>query len=224
MSDRDQIGVNDLLLDTDGIVRRNLLSIQQHSKDTPSLGAKLALMYLGQQGITPSRKTNDPCLYLGKAKFCRLEGDVGGYVRVDTGGYQTLSNFLQVPGRIPSVTFTDVVMGRVPDSLFQNKIILIGAKADSLWGDRFYTPYTIDSASTWAGVEIHANVAAQIISSALEGRPLLQGLPAPLEWIWLLLWAGLGATLGWLLRSLWWGLLYFRYSLVPRLQSLTAFS
>ncbi|MBF2026677.1 MAG: diguanylate cyclase [Oscillatoriales cyanobacterium C42_A2020_001] len=203
LRDRGQVGINDLLLDADGIVRRNLLFIQQNEKVSLALGTKLALMYLSQQKITPKGGANGTCIHLGKAKFCRLQRNTGGYVRVDTGGYQTLSNFLRIPGGIPSVTLTQVMTNQIPASLLRNKIVLIGVKAESQWGDRFYTPYTTDSATTWAGVEIHANVVAQIISSAVDGRPLLQGLPEMVEWGWILLWASVGTILGWSSRSVW---------------------
>jgi len=208
LRDRDQVGVNDLLIDSDGTVRRNLLSIGQNGKEIQALGTKLALIYLRKRGISPIVKVKDTCIQVGKAEFCRLDPDTGGYVRADTGGFQTLSNFLRTSDGIPSVSFTDVMTNRVPASLFQDKIVLIGAKADSLWGDRFYTPYTTDSNSTWVGVEIHANIAAQIISNALDGRPILQGLPQIWEWGWILLWTAVGTLLGWSVRSLQWTVVF----------------
>lgn len=199
LRDRGQIGVNDLLLDADGTVRRNLLFVQQNETVTLALSLKLALIYLSQQGIIPKGGANGDCIQLGKATFCRLQPNAGGYIRADTGGFQTLANFLQTPEGVPSVSLTEVLTNQVPASVIQGKIVLIGAKAESSWGDRFYTPYTIDSTSTWAGVEIHANITAQIISSALEGRPLLQGIPEGWVWVWVCFWAGLGTALGWLL-------------------------
>lgn len=207
LRDRDQVGVNDLLLDADGKVRRNLLAIEQQGQDKLALGTKLALIYLSQQGITPSGGVAGDCTNLGKARFCRLEPNAGGYVRVDTRGNQTLSNFLRIPGGIPSVSLQQVMTNQVAANLIQDKIVLVGAKADSVWGDRFYTPYSTDGDNTWAGVEIHANVAAQLITSALEGRPLLQGLPELWEWGWMLLWAGVGTGLGWSLRALRWAMI-----------------
>ncbi|QZZ20529.1 diguanylate cyclase [Leptothermofonsia sichuanensis E412] len=206
LQERGQIGANDLLLDADGVVRRNLLSVDQNGRTILALGTRLALLYLEQQGIVSRAGTDGNCTHLGKAKFCRLEPNAGGYVRLDTGGNQTLANFLQISGDIPSVSLVQVMTNQVPAFLFRDKIVLIGAKADSLWGDRFYTPYTTESAETWSGVEIHANVTAQILSSALEGRPLLQPLPEFWEWGWIFLWAGIGTGLGWSLRSLRWAM------------------
>lgn len=203
LGDRGQVGVNDLLLDADGVIRRNLLSVAESQTDVLSLGAKLALLYLETQNIKPKSDARLGKVYLGKATFERLSPNVGGYVYADTGGFQTLSNFLQVPNGLPSVSLTQVLLNQIPPAFFQDKLVFIGAKAESAWGDRFYTPYTTSSQTTWAGVEIHANVAAQIISSALDGRPILQGWPEVSEWLWVLAWAGLGTTLGWSLRSLW---------------------
>ncbi len=202
LSDRGQIAINDLLLDSDGIVRRNLISVQQNGREIPALGTRLALMYLSQQGIAPQPQSAKGCVRLGQAEFCRLLPDAGGYVRADTGGYQTLSNFLRIPGGIPTFTLAEVMTDRIPRDLLRGKLVLIGSKAESLWGDRFFTPYSIDSTSTWAGVEIHANLAAQLIASATTGRPVLQGLSQGKEWGWILLWTGAGTALGWGLRSL----------------------
>ena len=41
----------------------------------------------------------------------------------------------------------------------------------------------------------------QLLSAALDGRPLLQVLPEVGEWLWILLWCGLGATLAWQVKS-----------------------
>lgn len=207
LRDRNQVGVNDLLLDADGKVRRNLLAIDQHGQAKLALGTKLALIYLSQRGIIAQGGDAGSCTQLGKAQFCRLDPNAGGYVRADTSGNQTLSNFLRIPGGIPTVSLKQVMTNQVPASMIQDKIVLVGAKADSLWGDRFYTPYSMDSDSTWAGVEIHANVTAQIITSALDGRPLLQGIPECWEWGYILVWAGIGTALGWSLRSLRWTIL-----------------
>jgi len=67
--------------------------------------------------------------------------------------------------------------------------------------DKFYTPYSDSPATTWAGVKIHADLASQIISAALDDRMLLQGLPEQLEWLWILFWASLGTALGWQVHS-----------------------
>lgn len=202
LGDRGQIGINDLLLDADGTVRRNLLSIGDDQQEMMALGTRLALVYLETQKIKPRRSENPNQVQLGQAHFERLHPNTGGYVWLDTGGFQTLANFLRIPGGFPAVSLRAVMLGQIPPSVFRDKLVFIGVKAESTWGDRFYTPFTTGSKTTWAGVELHANVAAQIITSAREGRPLLRGLPEAGEWGWILVWAGVGTILGWALRSL----------------------
>lgn len=191
--ERDQVAFNDLVVDADGRIRRHLLTIRYQNRVTQALGTRLALNYLQRQQITPQIvDAHSQKIRLGQTVFSPLTDNTGGYVRADVGGYQILSNYLRVSGGIPTVTMRQVLSDRLSPALLRDKIVLIGAKAESLWGDRFYTPYSTDSASMWAGVEIHANLAAQLVDSALAGRPLLQSLPEPLEWVWILLWASLG--------------------------------
>ena len=208
LRDRGQVSVNDLILDADGTMRRNLISVNSNGETTLALGTQLALNYLSTQKIMPQDGGPDGTqIRLGKASFHPMSATVGGYVRADVGGYQTLSNFLRIPGGIPSVSLGDVMADRVGTGMLQDKIVLIGSNAESLWGDRFHTPYTTDSGSTWTGVELQANLAAQLITSAQTGRPLLQGVPEVWQWGWVLLWSGLGTALGWSRRS-WGGLLW----------------
>ena len=53
-----------------------------------------------------------------------------------------------------------------------------------------------------AGVTINANIVSQILSAAIEGRPLLRVWWEPVEWLWILLWSGIGAVLGWRWKSI----------------------
>lgn len=203
LRERRQVAVNDLILDGDGTVRRNLISVKSNGETLLALGSQLALNYLSSQKITPQDGGPDGTrIRLGKAEFRPMPASTGGYVQADVGGYQTLSNFLRIPGGIPTVSLTDVLADRVAPEVLRDKIVLIGPKAESLWGDRFHTPYTTHSENTWTGVELQANLAAQIIASAQDGRPLLQGVPESWQWGWILLWASIGTTLGWSMRSL----------------------
>ncbi|MCA1995400.1 MAG: CHASE2 domain-containing protein, partial [Coleofasciculus sp. S288] len=47
------------------------------------------------------------------------------------------------------------------------------------------------------GVEVHANITSQILSAALDGRPLIKSWSEPAEWLWILLWAAIGSLLTW---------------------------
>jgi adenylate cyclase len=201
----DRVAASDLVLDTDGTVRRHLLSVRnQQGKTILTLGTKLALAYLETKNIKPETSGKDGILKLGKAKFRPLQENEGGYVRADVGGYQILSNFHRLPGGVPKISMTDVLEDRIPTNLMRGRIVLIGTLAASL-GDNFYTPYTTDPRTIWSGVELHADLASQILSAALDGRQLLKGVPELLEGFWIVLWSSVGTALGWKVRSPRWG-------------------
>lgn len=210
-----QTAASDLVLDNDGTARRNLLSIRitapattkafpangtspAASRTVLTLGAKLALTYLEADGIQPKRDAANPSvIQLGKTTLYPIAANEGGYVGADVGGYQLLSNYLRPRYGLTTVSLSDVLADRVSPDLIRGRIVLIGSQAASL-GDRVYTPFTQNVQTTWSGVELHANLALQLITAALEGRSL-RGIPEPLEWVWITIWSGIGVmTTCWL--------------------------
>ncbi|MEA5570717.1 CHASE2 domain-containing protein [Calothrix sp. UHCC 0171] len=205
LGDRNQIAASDLVLDTDGKVRRYLLSVRlensgrenkNQGKTSLTLGAKLALTYLAARQIQPQSQGSNGILQLGKARFVPLQDSEGGYVHADVGGYQILANFRKYQPGVLKISISDLLANRVPASLLRGKIVLIGSVAEST-SEKFYTPYTTNTRSTWSGVELHAELANQIVSAALDNGQLLRGIPQRLQWLWILLWSSLGAILGW---------------------------
>ncbi|AFZ21760.1 adenylate/guanylate cyclase domain-containing protein [Allocoleopsis franciscana] len=205
LQNRDQVAASDLVQDADGKVRRHLLSVRnRQGKTIMTLGTKLALAYLESKNIQPEVNGKDKTLIqMGKAKFRPLQENEGGYVRADVGGYQILSNFHKTRGGVPKISITDVLEDRIPANLMRGRIVLIGTVAASL-NDNFYTPYTTNPHTFWSGVELHADLASQILSAALDGRQLLRGVPEPIEWFWVFLWSSVGTALGWRVRSPCW--------------------
>ncbi|HBE17675.1 MAG TPA: hypothetical protein DDW51_08690, partial [Cyanobacteria bacterium UBA11367] len=196
-----QIANADLILDADGKVRRGLLTVRDDDGNTQeSLGTKLALMYLEKSGISlqvvdPNRKQYQ----LGKALFTPFTGNEAGYVGADSGGYQILLNFRGTLENFRKISITDVLKDRIPSGLLKDKILLIGATGQSS-NDFFFTPYSsslFTSPKRIPGVVIHANIASQIVSSAIEGRPLIKSWTKPIEWVWILTWSFAGATARW---------------------------
>ena len=199
LASRDQVGLADLILDEDGKVRRGLLSIRLEGDHQIKLGlaAKLALAYLEQEGIRLQEADDTGRRWkLGRSIFKRFEKNDGGYVNADTGGYQILMNYRGLPRNFETVSMTEVLEDTLQAEQVRDRIILIGAVATSL-NDLYYTPY--DNSQRTAGVFIHANLISQIVSAALDGRPLLQVWPELLEWLWTLAWSGVGATASWAL-------------------------
>jgi adenylate cyclase len=193
-----QVGACDLVLDADGKLRRSLLYLRtQDNQLILTLGAKLALAYLATEGIAPQELDRSKSQFrLGRAVFAPLQANDGGYIRADVGGYQILSNFRRLQHGFRTISMTAVLEGQIPPNFVRDRIVLIGATAESV-SDRFYTSYSTTLSTAPAGVEIHAHLASQLLSAALDGRPLLQGSSEPLEGLWILVWSGIGAILGW---------------------------
>jgi adenylate cyclase len=201
LSQRHQVGFSDQMVDGDGKVRRALL--QGGPSNSESLAVKMALHYLKAEGVN-QEELGDEQVRLGKAIFNRFKGNDGGYVGADSGGYQILLNFRGPQSNFSTVSLEQVLNNQVPFDSFRSRLVIIGTTAESS-KDFFYTPYSsnlFSSPELIAGVFLHANIASQIISSALEGRPLLHTWEELFEWLWILAWAGVGAAISWRLKSL----------------------
>ncbi len=202
LSQRQQVGFNNVVVDSDGKVRRSLLYWHVDGKPHQSLALKLALIYLGAEGITPKHaNVNANYLQLGKSVFHSFQANDGGYVRADSKGYQVLAN-LRRPGSFRTVSMADVLAKRVNPSWVRDRIVLIGSTAPSLQ-DFFYTPYSsslTDEAQPMSGVELNAIFVSQILSSVLEERPLINVWSQSVEWLWIYGWTFLGAAVIWRMR------------------------
>lgn len=208
----DQVGMNDLPLDSDGKIRRGFLYATDQQQNTVfSFSFLLATLYLKDQNIQPDL-TPDNQVKLKDTVFPAFESNDGAYVRAETGGYRVLLNYRARPQQFQSVTLTEVMENRIPPTLMRDRIVLIGSTAESL-KDLFYVPYSssLTSPTRMAGVVIHANLVSQILSATLENRPLLQTWSDPIEFAWILGWSAIGAILTWqqrfgaggLVRRLW---------------------
>ncbi|NER31554.1 MAG: CHASE2 domain-containing protein, partial [Symploca sp. SIO1C4] len=199
-----QVGFNNVVIDTDGRVRRSLLYWHADGKVYTSFALKLALAYLRPEGITAKpAAVNREYLQLGKSIFKDLKSFDGGYVRADTKGYQVLVNF-RTPGSFQTISMTEVLQGKIPPALLRDRIVIIGSTAAS-FKDFFYTPYSnrlMTAAQPIFGVELQANFVSQILGSALDGRPLLKVWSELLEWLWIGGWSTLCAFLIWRVRTL----------------------
>ncbi|MEO0709004.1 MAG: CHASE2 domain-containing protein, partial [Cyanobacteria bacterium J06649_5] len=197
LDQQEQVALTDVIVDTDGKVRRGVLSHPNGSNQLRlGLGADLAVRYLANEGIVPEVTDSIQKTYrLGAAVFGPFQGNDGGYVRTNAGGYQTLINFRGHERQFPQVSATAVFDDRVAPEVVRDRIVIVGVTAPSL-NAVFYTPYSsqlIGTPSTAAGIVIHANMASSLLSAALEGRAMIQVWPEPAEWGWILLWSGVGA-------------------------------
>ncbi|NEP13338.1 MAG: CHASE2 domain-containing protein [Symploca sp. SIO2C1] len=200
LAELEQVAANDMVLDRDGKIRRGLVIVgNQDGVLMEGLGTKLALMYLKKEGIQLEVIDDQKKIYrLGKAIFTPLTGKEGEYTKDETGGYQILFNYRGELESFPSISMTDVLENRIPPELMRDRIVFIGATAPSL-NDLFRTPYTsklFSASQLTPGVVIHANLTSQILSAALEARPMFRASSKPLNWLWVFFWSGFSAILG----------------------------
>jgi len=191
-----QVGFSDLIIDTDGLVRRNLMSIRVGQNTFTSLSLRLALAYLAEQNISPKivdRKTYK----IGETLFPKLQSNSGGYQNIDPGGYQIMLNYRSA-NVAKKVTLTEVLNQTVDPALIKDKIILIGVTAPSV-KDLFSTPYNAAERGNpkTPGVVIHAQMVSQILGAVLDNKPLFWYWDEWLEIIWIFVWAAVGSIIGW---------------------------
>ncbi|MGD1912074.1 MAG: CHASE2 domain-containing protein [Rivularia sp. (in: cyanobacteria)] len=200
-----QVGLADQVLDADGKVRRALLTVgSSKTKVRYNLSLRLALLYLKSEGITPKPQKNNPHhIQLGKTVLNPFQSNDGGYVRADTGGYQILLNYHGTIENFDNFSITDLLNDRIPPQAIKNRVVLIGSIAESI-NDLFQTPYSTNLfgfPQQMSGVTINANIVSQILSAALEDKPMLKVWWEPIEWLWILSWCGMGAVLSWRWKS-----------------------
>ncbi|MFB2895250.1 CHASE2 domain-containing protein [Aerosakkonemataceae cyanobacterium BLCC-F50] len=210
-----QVAASDIPFDADGKVRRAFISLEkQKNKSISSLGAELADRYLEKQGINFEAIDNNLSIYkLGKAEVYPLTENYGGYINLDSGGYQVLLNFRSHKCRgkkqqkdcriFETVSISDVLKNQVSGELIRDRVVLIGSNAESV-KDSFFTPYSFNILEPTPGVEIHAELSSQLISAALDGRALIKSWSEECEICLIGVFSAVGAILGFhLLRIRW---------------------
>ncbi|BAZ51004.1 diguanylate cyclase with PAS/PAC and Chase2 sensors [Nostoc sp. NIES-4103] len=210
---RNQVGFNNVVYDPDGKIRRSLLYWHIDQQEHQSFALKLALLYLKSEGITPQKASENPqYLQLGKAVFTRFQANDGAYIGADDGGYQILSNFPK-PGCESSgsvkhcgyrqVTMSDVLNNKVPANWIRDRIVLIGSTAPSLQ-DFVFIPQSsslMGTAKPVAGIELQAYFISELISAAIDNRPLLKTWSEQGEYLWIFIWSYMGALITWRIQS-----------------------
>ncbi|MEH2140066.1 CHASE2 domain-containing protein [Nostoc sp.] len=199
----DNVGFSDVVADNenDQILRRTLLFANStDNKCTTSFGfgALIAIKYLEKQGIE-YQFTNKGEFQLGKTLFPRLQANSGSYQHLDADGYQILLNYRHPNSLADQVTLTQVLSGQVNSSLFKDRLVIIGTTAANLPPSGFYTPYStlLDQPARMSALFIHAQIASQLISTVLDGRPLIWYWPDWAELIWMWIWSLIGGIIAW---------------------------
>ncbi|MEA5624172.1 CHASE2 domain-containing serine/threonine-protein kinase [Nostoc sp. UHCC 0251] len=199
----ENVGFSNVVADNenDQILRRSLLFVHSpYKKCTTSFafGALIAINYLEKQGIEYDF-TNKGDFQLGKTLLPRLQPNSGSYQHVDAEGYQILLNYRHPNSLADQVTLTQVLSGQVNPNLVKDRLVIIGTTAANLSQSSFYTPYSAlpDQPARMSALLIHAQIASQLISTVLDGRPLIWYWPDSAELIWIWVWSLLGGIIAW---------------------------
>lgn len=203
----DRVGFNDVVIDPDGVLRRNFIYGQAETEagklvDLYSFSTQIARHYLRDQGIADPNQWKDYGRFTwGKAVFTPLSADSGGYRYNDAGGYQVLMNYRSRKIAAPTVTLSQVLEGKVNPALIRNKIVLIGTTAQSA-KDLFFTPYSAAERQSpkMPGVQIHAQMVSQLLDAVQGDRALPWFWPEWVEILWITGWAFAGGALTWYVR------------------------
>ncbi|WP_392350907.1 CHASE2 domain-containing protein [Parasynechococcus sp.] len=184
---------NDMSLDADGVMRRDLVHVTGQDEATVSFPMRVLEVATGDRSIRTA-------IDAGTHRDAWLTANGGGYHNaIDAGlGFQRLLQFRE-PGSYPMVSLAALLEGNVQDHLIQDRIVLIGSTAPSL-RDLFEVPHTRfhrgDSLFRVAGLEIHANRLATLIDH--HNGEINQGwiMPGWGNLILVLSLAGIGLVLG----------------------------
>lgn len=192
----ERIGFNDLILDSDEVIRRNLMFASTGTDDLYSFSLRLSLGYLASPDI--ELKISPTSLQLGKTVFVPIDANSGGYETIDAQGYQVLLNYRSGHKVAQQVTLTQVLNGQLNPDWVKDKVVLIGTTAPSA-KDLFSTPYSAADRENpkMPGVIVHAQMVSQILSAVLDERSLFWFWPQWSEVLWVWSWSLVGGMLAW---------------------------
>jgi CHASE2 domain-containing sensor protein len=203
-SSNERLGFSDFIQDKDGIVRRQLLYMQQNANSLCSsqfsLSLQLAFHYFQSENIQKGEIVNNK-LKIAKTTFNLLNSHTGGYQKIDAEGGQILLNWRVSDDIAQKITLREVLRGQINPDSFKDKIVLIGVTAQADLQDYLPTPYGSEPDTQLPGVLIHAHMLSQILSAVLSDRPLLQAWEPGIEIIWIIFWSLAGGILAWKLQK-----------------------
>ncbi len=195
----ERVGFNDVVLDSDGIVRRNLMAGTADDETFYSFALRISQTYLGRQDFPVTLE--DDRLNIGDIPFKRLGPNAGSYQDLDSAGHQIMLKYRPATPVARQLSLTQVLEKDFQPEWVQGKIVLIGATADSA-KDSFLTPFTRMDAheALTPGVTIHAHMVSQFLSTVLDNQRPIWFIPEWAEMSWILVWAMAGGLISWKIK------------------------
>jgi CHASE2 domain-containing sensor protein len=182
LEQQQQVGDIAVILDPDGVVRRSFLLTPGKSSNR-GFALEVVRRYLSEDKSQLKLSQDGQFLELGKAKFVRFQGRDGAYLGVKDYGFQFLIDYRYSSGQFRHVSLTEVLQNQIPEHLFRDRIVLIGPTAKTL-KDEFLSPYSQQEASRrHYGVEIQANMVAQLLDATTKGTSIIKSLSEPWDYI-----------------------------------------
>ncbi|MBD2203397.1 CHASE2 domain-containing protein [Calothrix sp. FACHB-1219] len=209
---QERVGFVDLPHDQDGKNRRYLLytaNPKNIHEDKYSLALQLVIKYLDAKKIKYQEGNHDPnTIMIRDVELPRIHQNFGSYVGVDDGGLYIVMNFRNNPQPFTVVSLRDVISGKVDGELLRDRIILVGNRNLSA-GDIFYTSALpkVKLSGQIYGIDYHAHVISQILSTVIDRRPMLHTWDDAGEYTWIFIWGFLPLVIGRITQSAWKNLL-----------------
>jgi adenylate cyclase len=184
---------NDVPLDRDGLVRRDLVHVRGQGPAVVALPLRLLEHSRGHNpGPLRRQLERDP------RGLAPLDAQSGGYSDLDDAGLQRLLPFHD-PATIPSWSLSDLLAGAVPPAALRDTLVLVGSRAPSQ-RDLFPVPIRWSGkgvpAGQMAGVDVHAQRLAALLARERGQRPGLTAAPGWLNGVLLIAALGTGVALG----------------------------
>lgn len=167
-----QQAFNDLVVDADRVVRRDLVHVAEQEEAVRSL--PLRLLEIARNDRFIDRKVEN----LPKETW--LSDNSGGYTDLSADGYQTMLPFLE-RDKPDVISLADILQRRIEPQRISGRIALIGATAEST-KDLFEVPHSRFSKGHKflhiSGVEIHALRVSNLSRLLTEKKAHIQAVEA----------------------------------------------
>ncbi|HEV7663290.1 MAG TPA: adenylate/guanylate cyclase domain-containing protein, partial [Chloroflexota bacterium] len=153
-----EVGATNVMPDDRGVVRSMPLLVDLGQTQRPTLGLLAAASYLRRPTFVDERPDPETLIMAGR----RIPVDAFSTVRISYFGPPSSPG--DPSSTFRTVSFVDVLRGQVDPATWRDGITFIGLLGAAGFADDYWTPVS-DQGHKMSGVEIHANVAATLIST-----------------------------------------------------------
>ena len=192
-----RVGFSDFREDSDGVLRRHLLGMlplmrtqSSRCNTERSFSLQVAAQYLSQQQIN-TQFTEIGDLRLDRQLVSVLQPQGSAYPP-NAGGSEILLNYRSTPEIAPTITLQQFLDQRPNADYLRDKVVLIGVTVQD-GKDHWMTPTNANTAMP--GVIVQSHAISQLLSAALDQRPLIIMLSAWQRIGWIGTWAAVGGFL-----------------------------